>query len=73
MGSGIDPTQVAKNLITWLGGPSGGYLVAAAVLIALLLSMGHLCERGKVVWTLVFASLAWGLAFLMNQLLGISA
>ncbi len=71
--NGTDPLQAAHNLVTYLGGAAGGYLVAAAFLITLLLSMGHLCERGRIVWVTIFGAMAWGTAFLLNTLLGIAA
>lgn len=69
---GQDPTLVAKNIIDYLGSANGGYIVAAAVLLTFLLSMMHICERGRIITVLFLGSCAWGTAFILSKLLGIS-
>jgi hypothetical protein len=68
--TGTDIGMIAQNLLTYLGGPAGGYIAGAALIVVFLLwAIGILNGRHTMESALAVA-LAWSSAYLINTVVG---
>jgi hypothetical protein len=70
MNGGTDPSQVAQNIIVYFGGPAGGYILAAALLIIAVLCFMHIASPRMFVFSLVFGVLAWTVSYIVRTTIG---
>jgi hypothetical protein len=68
--NGVDPGQIAQNFITYFGGASGGYIVAAALILVGILSLCHIVHA-RLFWiTMSLGILAWTGSWAVRTLIG---
>jgi len=67
---GVEPSQIAQNIITYFGGPGGGLLAGAAVLIVAVLCYMHVIHA-RMMWTTIFlVMMAWTGAWTVRTIIG---
>jgi hypothetical protein len=67
--NGLDPGQIAQNIVTYFGGANGGLIVLAALLVVGLLTAAHLVGPHLFRLTLSFGVGAWIAAFIVKTIL----
>ncbi len=72
-GTGGSATQLAQNILTQLGGATGGYLLAAALTITGILCYCDLISRHKFAATFGLGCLTWMAAWIVNTVIGWAA
>lgn len=68
--NGIDPGTIAQNIVTYFGGPAGGYVLVAALLVVGILTACHLVSSRFFMHTLGFGVFAWCASFMIRTFLG---
>jgi hypothetical protein len=67
--NGVDPAQIAQNIITYLGGPAGGYLLAAALMvIGLCIPLG-MTSKHTFIHGAGYGCLAWCVAWILRSII----
>jgi hypothetical protein len=71
--SGLQPAHAAGDLavifqavILYLGGPAGGFMLAAALIVVAVLCFLHVMDRHSFIQTAMYGALAWGAAFMVR-------
>jgi hypothetical protein len=65
-----DPGTIGQQIITTLGGASGGYILAAALLVTGLLIAIHMMPPRAFGIVFVIGALTWGAAYFVRTYIG---
>jgi hypothetical protein len=69
-GTGGDLSQVAQNVITWLGSGAAGRFLLLANIVACILAACHLTSWRTPFHTLVLSGLAWMASYAVSTWIG---
>ena len=66
---GLDPGQIAQNVLTYFGGAAGGLIVAAALVVIFLLMCAQMVSHHMFKVSLGAGIGAWTVAFIIKKVL----
>ena len=70
IGTGGDLSQVAQNVITWLGSGAAGRFLLLANIVACIMAACHLTSWRTPFHTLVLSGLAWMASYAVSTWIG---